>query len=147
MSIQELSPAEARELTRESEDWVIVDVRSEQEFEAGHPEGAFNIPIARQDEGGQGLVLNPDFLPVMKASFGAEQKMVMVCAMGIRSMRACQMLAADGYQELVNMRAGYHGARDHMGSLAEAGWAGQGFETAEGQPAGQSYTELAAKRS
>lgn len=141
MSILEKSPAEARELARGGDDWILVDVRSEQEFAAGHPEGAFNIPIATQDAQGRGLVFNDEFLSVMKASFGSEQRLIMVCSAGIRSMRACEMLAGEGYDRLVNMSAGYFGARGPSG--AEEGWAALGFECSQGQPEGHSYGDLA----
>jgi rhodanese-related sulfurtransferase len=39
-----VSPQEAKDLM-DKEGYVYVDVRSIPEFEAGHPAGAFNVPI------------------------------------------------------------------------------------------------------
>jgi len=41
---QEISPEEAHDLM-EDEDYVYVDVRTQAEFEGGHPEGAYNVPV------------------------------------------------------------------------------------------------------
>ena len=53
-----VSVAEAEELVREG--YVLVDVRSVVEFEAGHPKGAFNVPVAFIEARGQ--VLNEALL-------------------------------------------------------------------------------------
>ena len=45
---------------------VFVDVRTEQEFAAGHPAGAVNVPIAGIDAYGQ-MTPNPDFVRVIRA--------------------------------------------------------------------------------
>ena len=52
-----ISPQEAS--AKLAEGWTYVDVRTEQEFEAGHPPGAVNVPIALMagggvEEGGRG---------------------------------------------------------------------------------------------
>jgi hypothetical protein len=39
------------------------------------------------------------------------------------------MLAAEGYDGLVNMEGGFHGARDQGGRIVEPGWVACGFET------------------
>jgi hypothetical protein len=57
------------------------------------------------------------------------------------------VLEAAGYQHLVDQHAGFGGARDAFGRLAEPGWreAGLPVESGAGAP-GQSYADLAKKR-
>ena len=47
--------------------YAYVDVRSVPEFEAGHPQGAVNIPLANMVPGG--MVPNPAFLPDIQKQF------------------------------------------------------------------------------
>ena len=84
-----VTPAEAAELLAQGH--VYVDVRSEPEFEAGHPEGALNVPLL--NAGPVGLVENPDFLTVMQSAFGKDEPLVIGCKAGGRSKRAAGMLA------------------------------------------------------
>jgi len=57
---------DAADFLAANSDAVFVDVRSRQEFVAGHPEGAVNVPVAEPDEYGQ-MQPNRDFAAVMKA--------------------------------------------------------------------------------
>ena len=59
----------------------------------------------------------------------------------MRSQRACELLAHEGYSDLVNLDGGFHGARDPMGGVAP-GWATEGFEQATQAEAGKSWDEL-----
>ena len=61
-----ISPEDALE-KMEDEDYAYVDVRSVQEFEGGHPEGAYNVPWKHM--GASGMQPNDDFLKVMEATF------------------------------------------------------------------------------
>jgi rhodanese-related sulfurtransferase len=107
-----------------------VDVRSTQEFEAGHPAGAVNIPLLEPDDRGQ-MAQNPDFLRVMKATFPAGAPLLVGCQAGMRSLKAAQMLETFGFTDVTNVRGGFGGARDQMGTLVEPGWhtAGLPIET------------------
>ena len=58
MSVRHVAPTEARELM-EKEGFTYVDVRSVPEFQAGHPAGAFNVPLL--DVGPMGMAPNPGF--------------------------------------------------------------------------------------
>ena len=60
METKRISPAEAKALLDEG--YVYVDVRSIPEFDAGHPRGAYNVPLNHQ--GPNGMQPNPDFLAV-----------------------------------------------------------------------------------
>ncbi|MFK4566022.1 rhodanese-like domain-containing protein [Enterococcus sp. UD-01] len=62
----------------------IIDVREEDEFEAGHIKGAKNFPLSTLQESAEKL--NP------------EQPYYVICHSGGRSQMACEYLAASGYQ-------------------------------------------------
>ena len=51
MALQRVSPAEAHSLVSE-QGYVFLDVRSVPEFEQGHPNGAYNIPLLHLASGG-----------------------------------------------------------------------------------------------
>jgi len=139
--ITRISPREASE--KIADGWTYVDVRTTEEFEAGHPAGAFNVPIAHAGAGG--MVPNADFLPAMKASFPLDGKIVVGCKSGGRSMRAAQALAAGGFTSVVDQRAGWDGARGPFGQVTEPGWLGAGLPTEEGQPSARSWQDMKLK--
>ena len=126
----------------QTEGYVYLDVRSIPEFESGHPDGAYNIPIAHMTAGG--MRPNPGFLAEVSSAFPKDTKLVVGCKMGGRSLRAAQALIEIGYQHIIDQRAGFDGARDPFGQLLEAGWKRLGFAVAtEAQP-GRGYEELTA---
>lgn len=110
MTTKRVAPNEAKALLDQG--WTYVDVRTEQEFDGGHPAGAINIPLS-----------SPDFLAVVKANFPADSKLVVGCQLGGRSARACAMLEHEGYTQLVDHTAGWGGQRDGAGRVVLAGWA------------------------
>ena len=109
MTTKRVDPKEAKALLDQG--WTYVDVRTEQEFEGGHPAGSINIPLS-----------SPDFLAVMKKTFPQDTRLVIGCQLGGRSARACQVLEADGYSHLVDQTAGWGGQRDGAGRVVMAGW-------------------------
>ena len=109
MAAKRVDANEAKALVDQG--WTYVDVRTEQEFDGGHPQGAVNVPIN-----------SPDFLAVMKARFPTDSKLVVGCQLGGRSARACAALEAHGYTQLVDQTAGWGGQRDAFGRVVLAGW-------------------------
>ncbi len=105
--------------------FLLVDVRTPREFAAGHAVPAMNIPVMLAGPGG--MMPNPEFLQVMRRLFGVEQGLVLICASGARSGRACQLLGAAGYGNQVNLDGGFSGSRDTMGRVTVAGWADAGL--------------------
>jgi rhodanese-related sulfurtransferase len=128
MPYRTLKPAEAKALLDGDEDWIYVDVRTVEEFDAGHAPGAYNLPIAVRDAQGH-MVPNADFVPRMKKHFPRHARMILGCAAGGRSRHACEQLLTEGYTNLVNMHGGYSGARDAGGRVVEPGWKDLGFPT------------------
>ncbi len=113
MSFETIDPNQASERLSNS-DWQYIDVRSEQEFDAGHPEGAFNIPIATLDDSGM-MIPNQQFVEVIAKHFPKDSKLVLGCKMGGRSARGCEFLAQAGFGSLANMHGGFSGAPDMQG--------------------------------
>ncbi|HEY3593923.1 MAG TPA: rhodanese-like domain-containing protein [Polyangiaceae bacterium] len=135
--LKRVSPAEASQLM--SQGYSYVDVRTEREFVARHPEGALNVPLGQM--GPRGLTMNPDFLSVMRKLFASDAKIVVGCASGMRSQHAAQALVDAGFTDVVDQRAGMEGSRGGFGAVAEKGWAAAGLPVAQGTDAG-SYQAL-----
>ncbi len=132
-----ISPAEAN--AKLSEGFTYVDVRTTQEFEAGHPAGAVNVPLDHKEGP------NPDFLRAMNAAFGPDAKIVVGCQAGSRSARAAKVLVDDGFKHVLDQRAGWGGARDPFGRVSEPGWQAAGLPSENGAPAGRSWPDMLAK--
>jgi rhodanese-related sulfurtransferase len=139
--MKRVSPKEAAELVAAG--WTYLDVRSEREFEQGHPAGAANVPLMHA--GPAGMTPNPDFLAVVEKAFSKETQLVVGCQAGGRSARAGQLLEGAGFSQLVDQRAGFGGARDAGGRITEPGWAAEGLPVEQGQPATGSYEALRKK--
>lgn len=137
--MKRVSPKEAKALLDEG--WTYVDVRSEPEFQEGHPTGALNVPLMHA--GPAGLMPNPDFMRVMEMAISKDTKLVLGCRSGGRSMQAAQLLERAGYQHLVDQRAGFGGARDQAGRVIEPGWAAETLPVESGNPAKRCYSDLA----
>jgi rhodanese-related sulfurtransferase len=96
---------------------IYLDVRSDEEFEAGRPVGAINVPaealhfVARVEAR----------LPVRS------QTIVVACEKGVRSFAAAHALLEAGYADVVEFRAGYAGRRDGFGRVLERGWRDAGL--------------------
>jgi len=144
MDIRQVTPREAYELLEQDPGAIYLDVRTEGEFEAGHPAGARNVPVVLVDPVARQPVPNPDFVAIVKRHLASDTRLVVGCQSGGRSQHACELLARAGYTDLANVWAGFGGARDQTGRIV-AGWAAAGLPVEEGQPAGRCYNDLKAK--
>ncbi|XP_019261059.1 PREDICTED: thiosulfate sulfurtransferase 18-like isoform X5 [Nicotiana attenuata] len=67
--------------------WVSCNLnRTEEEFKKGHVENSLNIPYMFNTP--QGRVKNPNFLEQVSAACGKEEKLVVGCQSGVRSLHA-----------------------------------------------------------
>lgn len=142
MTVNRVSPTDADALVRE-QGYVHLDVRSIPEFEAGHPAGAYNIPLMHKTAAG--MAPNPAFISEVESSFGKDGKIVLGCRSGGRSLRAAEMLQAAGFTNVVDQRAGWGGARDAFGQVQEPGWEASGLPTAMTAEQGRDYESLRSK--
>jgi arsenate reductase len=135
--IKAVNPEEAAQLMAQGH--VYVDVRSEPEFEEGHPEGALNVPLL--DASPVGLVPNPEFLSVMERAFGKDDPLVIGCKAGGRSKRAAEILARAGFSRISDQIAGFDAGRDAFGR-ALPGWSRSALPVGTGKPTGQAYADV-----
>ena len=141
MSVKRVSASEAAEMMTEA-GYVYVDVRSIPEFDAGHPEGAYNIPLVQMGPGG--MAPNPDFLRVFEDAFPKDARLILGCQTGVRSLQAAQILQAQGFSDVVDHRPGFAGAPPTMGAGPEPGWRALGLPVATQAAEGRAYPALAA---
>jgi rhodanese-related sulfurtransferase len=80
---EDISPARAAELVRES-DAQVIDVRTPEEVEAGHIEGSLHIELEQ--------------LPAQAAEIERERPVVFYCRSGSRSAMATGVFRAAGYE-------------------------------------------------
>ena len=139
MAVKRITPKESHELIL-NEGYQYVDVRTQGEYESGHPTGAYNVPVALAAPGG--MSPNPDFVAVVQANFAKDSKLVLGCQSGNRSQRAVVALEAAGYTNLVEQRAGWGGARDPFGRVIDAGWQAEGLPAESGPDKERGYLAL-----
>lgn len=140
--VKRVAPEEAHDLMIDR-GYVYLDVRSVQEFENGHPQGAYNIPLMHMTP--EGMVPNPTFLQEVEANFGKDRGIVVGCRSGGRSLRAAEAMEAAGYQRVIDQRAGYEGAANAFGHVSEPGWHPKRLPVSKEAETGRSYEELRAK--
>jgi rhodanese-related sulfurtransferase len=121
MAIKQIEPPQAYATLQEHPGAIYLDVRTEAEFAQGHPAGAINIPVVFIKGPGQ-IEPNPDFVAVAAQALAKSAKLVVGCMAGGRSQRACEILEAEGYADLSNVRGGFGGARDAGGAVVVTGW-------------------------
>lgn len=138
MSIKRVTPDEAAALLGQG--WIYVDVRSVPEFEQGHPEGAYNVPLMHR--AAHGMVPNPDFVKVMAAAFPKDAKLVLGCRSGGRSLQAAGLLFQLGYQDVIDMRGGFAGELDEANRITCEGWQARGLPVTRTPQPGRSYIDL-----
>jgi rhodanese-related sulfurtransferase len=144
MAVKEITPQQAREVLQKEAEAVYIDVRTEREFAAGHPEGAVNIPVAFPDPA-RGMVMNDDFLRIVENNYPKNKKIVVGCQAGPRSNAAAGLLQQAGYQDVSNMVGGFGGMRDPMGKVIAPGWSSLGLPVSQDNGEGVSYQSISAK--
>ena len=74
---------------------IILDVREPYEYNEGHINGAINIPLST-------ILVGIDQLKNIQG-----KKIILQCRVGGRSMRACQLLQAEGFKhDIWNLEGG-----------------------------------------
>ena len=93
--ISECSASELSKLV--SEGAVVIDVREQHEFEAGHYVDAIHI--------GKGVIERD----IEKQGFEIKQKIVLYCGGGFRSAIAAKSLQDMGYEDVISLWGGWRG--------------------------------------
>jgi rhodanese-related sulfurtransferase len=119
---------------------IYLDVRTVEEFSAGHVPGAFNVPLLVRDEQGA-LVPNPDFLTIATALLEGKSEPIIACQAGGRSRKACALLGQTGRSDLLNYAGGFGGGRDPFGAKIPGYVATSAPVSTQPEP-GHTYAEL-----
>jgi rhodanese-related sulfurtransferase len=135
MDIPQTTPTEAFATLQQYPDAVYLDVRTEGEFEAGHPAGARNVPVLVLDPATREPRPNPEFVATVERTLPRSTKLIVGCQAGGRSQHACELLAQAGWKDLTNVRGGFGGARDHSGRVVVPGWREAGLPVETGADA------------
>src|SRR5260370_2888697 len=110
MPINQQVPPEDYETLKKNAGALYLDVRTEGEFAAGHPEGAINIPVVFIKGPGQ-MQLNPEFVEIAEKVIPRDRKLVVGCMAGGRSQRAGVLLEEARYTDPANASASLGGSR------------------------------------
>lgn len=96
MEYQEVSSDELEEIVEgnSDEDFVILDVRTSQEFDQGHIPNAIQVDF-----------YNPHFRDEI-ARLDKERTYYVVCRSGARSGKTCSMMSEMGFEQVYNLEGG-----------------------------------------
>ena len=113
MTVQEVN----ERMQAGGDDFVLLDVRGEDEWELGHLDGAVHVPRGRLEE------------KVEESLPDKSKEVIVYCAGGVRSLLAGETLKDLGYDQVISMDGGY------------GDWEDAGFAT-KSPPAPEEGTEL-----
>ncbi|KAJ1260801.1 hypothetical protein BS78_10G260000 [Paspalum vaginatum] len=82
-----------------------LDVRTESEFSAGHPESAVNIPYLFRTA--SGTTKNARFLEQVARTFGKDDGIIVGCQSGKRSLMAATELCSAGFTAVTDIAGGF----------------------------------------
>lgn len=116
-----------------------LDVRTVEEYAAGHVPGAFNVPW--QHGNLSGLSANPDFLASVAATLPRHRTLIVGCHSGARAARAQTALSGLGYGDVRLHREGWDGSRDAFGRR-QPGWSALGKAVEYAAQPGRAYAQL-----
>lgn len=145
MAFKTVTPDQAAAILKEHGGALYLDVRSQREFEAGHPAGAINIPVAEPDPRTGQMAPSPEFQTVAEKTLPKDSVLLVGCMSGKRSEMACRILEQAGYTSLSNVAGGFGGAKDPAGRVIQPGWADSGLPVSTDNGEGVSYASLRRK--
>lgn len=88
---------EVLDMIRKSQNVKLIDVRSIQEYEEGHLDGAVCIPLYE---------LQSDIVNKIKDK---DTVIILYCASGVRSLKGKEILESLGYTNIYNLKGGIEG--------------------------------------
>ncbi len=89
---QDISAAQLESMLEHDSSIQVVDVRTTSEYESQHIPGSVNIPL--------------DQLSSWMNELDPQERTVCVCASGVRSLTAAQLLCASGFRAVYNLEGG-----------------------------------------
>lgn len=142
MSIREMTPVDVAARLESEDKAVYLDVRSEHEFEQGHPEEALNVPIFHLDPTTGQPEPNHQFLAVVLGTISQDASVYVGCASGQRSFQAATLMESAGYESIANVDGGFSGKHDPSGTVVQPGWVDCGLPVSDGDGGDRSYSNL-----
>ncbi len=88
MSYKKISCVEAKKMMDSHEDIIILDVRTQEEFDEGHIDNAIVIPVDDIEKDAENVIGEKD------------KKILVYCRSGKRSLAACKKLLKLGYTNI-----------------------------------------------
>lgn len=95
VAITKVTPAEFKAKMTQEKNAQLVDVRTPQEFAAGHIDGALNINFLGEDFATQIQKLDKN------------RPVLLYCKSGVRSSKAASAMEQMGFKEMYNLDGGY----------------------------------------
>jgi rhodanese-related sulfurtransferase len=129
VGVKRIDPDRANELMNSDQEYVFLDVRMPEEYSKGHVPNSRNIPVMIRGDGGVGIRMNPDFVDSVNSEMNADCRIILCCQKGGRSQKAADLLTAEGYVNLHDMRGGFIGETDVLGNVTFPGWSSRGLPT------------------
>ena len=103
---RDISDVELSAMMAERPNLLLIDVRTEAEWNAGHIEGACFLDFLE------------DEFPSRAKELPRNQPIAVYCAAGGRSADAMSFLAKEGFKEIYNLRDGFYGWEDANRSVS-----------------------------
>ncbi|KAK3233644.1 hypothetical protein CYMTET_56071 [Cymbomonas tetramitiformis] len=124
--IRRVKPKEAQAVIEEG--YKVLDIRPDWEYANASVDGSVHVPFFVEDEGMDPITLlkksinmgygglwqgsrltkeNVNFLPAVADGVAKEEKVLLTCAEGLRSLLAVEVLHGQGYTELAWLDGGY----------------------------------------
>ena len=94
MSYINIDKFELKKILESNEDYLLLDIRTKEEFDEQKIDGAINIPLTE-------LLFNIDDIDEYR-----DKKVVVYCRSGHRSITACNLLSMEGFEVLYNLEKG-----------------------------------------
>lgn len=94
MSYINIDKFELKNILESNEDYLLLDIRTKEEFDEQKIDGAINIPLTE-------LLFNIDDIDEYR-----DKKVVVYCRSGHRSITACNLLSIEGFEVLYNLEKG-----------------------------------------
>ena len=127
--IKEVDPKQAYDILQNSNDAVLIDVRSTMEYQyVGHPVNAIHVPLKEPPAWETDGRFVESLQTALQEQFTDKQDfsdipLLMLCRSGARSAAAGEILINAGYSNVYNVLEGFEGDKDENGHRSTiSGW-------------------------
>ena len=124
---QEVTPIAAYERLKENKDAILIDCRTEREWEIiGTPDlSKINKSIVKIELLTENQSINSAFVEQVAEHAQLDTPLYVICKSGARSGAACQILLKAGFSDVTNVAEGFEGNQTYFDRLEiNNGWQG-----------------------